>query len=78
MDRPHIKIFSDRRCDRTLIFINKEYAGAVVNNGFMPLHWPGKYTAIMEGKKLPVESKQQGIEAIVFEFCILERTTPIE
>ena len=78
MDRPHVKIFSDRKRDRIYIYVNKEFAGVVVNNGFMPLTYRGKYTAMMEGKQLPVESKHQGILEIVFEHCILEGATPIE
>ena len=78
MSRPHVKIFSYRKLDRLYVWIDKEYAGMVIYNGFMPLHWQKKYTAIIGDKKLPVESKQQGIEALVFEFCVLERTTPIE
>ena len=71
MERPRIKIIQTEK-GRTYVSVNGEYAGFVVDNGYMPLEYQGEYSAIVDGKRQPVESIEAGIKSLLVEFCTLE------
>ena len=69
--RPTIKIIQDKK-GRTYLYVNGEFAGFVIDNGYMPLAYTDRYSAMVDGKAEPVDTVEGGILALLLEFCIIE------